>query len=299
VSTSGRHLVVGAGGQVGGALTRVLGPRAVGSWREPPPGQLAADLEDIGWSAGLAEDVLGRSEAAVVHIAAGMTHVDGCEDDPDRARLVNRDGPAALARAARAAGVRTVFFSTEYVFDGTDGPYDETDRTNPLSVYGRSKLEGEEAVLAQDGRALVVRTTVVYGPEGQGKNFAYQIVRRLRAGKGVTAPDDQRSSPTYNADLATAVVALVDGDAEGVVHVAGPEIMDRAAFARRLATATGFDAGEVRGVSTSSLDQRAARPLDAGLRIDRLRSLLPDLELHDVEAAVRDWEASGNTPWGA
>jgi dTDP-4-dehydrorhamnose reductase len=289
--------VVGAGGQVGGALRRVLGDRATGTWRNPPPGASALDLEAVVRSSGLAEDVIGRSGAEVVHVAAGMTHVDGCEDDPGRAHLLNRDAAAVLARAARAAGARTVYFSTEYVFDGTGGPYDETDAVNPLSVYGRSKLEGEEAVRGEDPRAVVLRTTVVYGPEEHGRNFAYQVAGRLRRGEPVTAPADQRSSPTYNADLAAAAVELAEQGVSGVVHVAGPEVMDRATFARRLAVATGFDAAAVGAVTTASLAQRAPRPLDAGLRVDRLRALLPDLPLHDVEGAVAEWERSGTPPW--
>jgi dTDP-4-dehydrorhamnose reductase len=293
-----RHLVVGAGGQVGGALRRALGAGTVGTWRDPPPGGLVADLEALGASPGLADDLLGRSGASVVHIAAGMTHVDGCEDDPGRARLVNRDAPAALARAARSAGARTVYFSTEYVFDGRAGPYGEDDRVNPLSAYGRTKLEGEEAVRAEDSRSLVVRTTVVYGPEEHGRNFAYQLLGRLRRGETMAAAQDQVSSPTYNADLATAVIELVGGGAEGILHVAGPEIMDRATFARRLAAAMGLDPAAIRPVATSSLGQRAPRPLDAGLRVDRLRELLPHLQLHDVERAVAHWGGTGPAPWG-
>src|SRR4030095_11997232 len=123
---------------------------------------------------------------------------------------VNCEGPGALAAAAASSGARTVYLSTEYVFDGTDGPYGEDAVGRPLSVYRRGKLEGEHAVQEADPAALVLRTTVVYGPEAHGRNFAYQLADRLGRGEAMRVPGDQVSSPTYNRDLADALVALVD-----------------------------------------------------------------------------------------
>jgi dTDP-4-dehydrorhamnose reductase len=288
--------VVGAGGQVGGALLARLRGRALGTWRRPPHGGLALDLEEAADRPGAAAAVIEQAQATVVCIAAGMTHVDGCEDDPRRARRVNRDGPAALAHATRRAGAQTVYLSSEYVFDGTAGPYIEGDEVNPMSAYGRSKWEGEQAVLEYDASALVVRTTVVYGPESHGRNTAYQLAARLRAGQVFRAPADQVTTPTYNTDLAEALVALVASATSGIVHVAGPDVIDRASFARRLAAAMGLDPHLVEAATTGQLAQRAPRPLRGGLALDRLRSLLPDLPLRSVEAAVTDWDRRVATP---
>ena len=283
---------------MGSALLARLGSHAVGTWRHPAPGGIALELGSVARSPALAADAVARADADVVYVAAGMTWVDGCEEDPSTAGAANRDGPAALAAAARAAGGHTVFFSTEYVFDGTAGPYRESDPPRPLSVYGRTKLEGEQAVLDADPGALVVRTTVVWGPEPNGRNFAHQLARRLRVGDPMTVPDDQASSPTYNEDLVDATTALVEADVSGVVHVAGAEVMDRAAFARRLAGAMGLDAGLVHPVPTATLDQRAPRPLRAGLDIGRLRSLLPEHHPVSVEEGMARWRATGGSlPW--
>jgi dTDP-4-dehydrorhamnose reductase len=295
-TVAGPPLVVGAGGQVGNALRVVLGSRSVGTWRQPPPGELAFDLDAAARTPELADRLVAAVRPSVVFVAAGMTHVDGCEDAPELAGAVNRDGPAALARATRAAGGRTVYFSTDYVFDGIDGPFTEDDPVRPLSVYGRSKAEGERAVLEADDAALVVRTTVVYGAEPHGRNFAYQVVNRLRRGEPVQAAGDQITTPTYNPDLAAATTALVDAGVSGVVHVAGPEVMDRAGFARRLAAAAGLDPGPIQSLSTVALGQRAARPLVAGLRIDRLRALLPSLPPRVVEDAVAHWAGTDPAP---
>jgi dTDP-4-dehydrorhamnose reductase len=208
-----------------------------------------------------------------VYFAAAYTHVDGCETDPDRAFAVNRDAPAAAAREAARRRVPFVVYSTEYVFDGTAEPYGEDDATHPLSVYGRSKLEGEQAVLTVHPDALVIRTSVVYGLDRQEKNFVYQTLRRGRAGERMTVANDQRSSPTYVEDLAAASIALVGKRQHGTLHVAGPEIMDRYRFAGTICDVFGLDPGFIEGRSTAALAQSTPRPLGGGLSVDRARSL--------------------------
>jgi len=266
-----RALVIGGSGQVGAALERVLvgrGHTAVATHhRVSQPGTVELDVRDEAATSRVMSDVAPD----VVFCPAGLTFVDYCEDHPDEAFEANSAAPARAARLAAKRGAAFVFFSTEYVFDGRGGPYAEDDPVAPLSVYGRSKLDGERAVMAANPRALVVRTTVVYGPEPQGKNFIYQLRRRLAAGETVKVPADQRSSPTFNVDLATATVELVERAGRGVVHVAGPSVIDRYAFARQACDVFELDVSLVVPVTTVDLQQRAARPLNAGLRIERVR----------------------------
>jgi dTDP-4-dehydrorhamnose reductase len=217
--------------------------------------------------------LIDDSAAEAVFFAAASTHVDACEDDPATAFAVNRDAPAAAAAAAARRGAPFVLYSTEYVFDGAAGPYAEDDPVRPLSVYGRSKLAGERAALEANADAIVIRTTVVYGADPQAKNFVHQLLRRARAGERVQVPADQRSSPTYVEDLAAASIALVDKRSHGVFHVAGPEVVDRYGFAREVCRVFGLDPRVLEAVTTASLGQKAARPLAAGLRIDRIRGL--------------------------
>jgi dTDP-4-dehydrorhamnose reductase len=269
-----RALVIGASGQVGAALAarlRERGHSVMGTHaRVATPGTVPVDVTDAAATARLIDE----SGADWVFCPAGLTVVDYCEDHRDEAFVVNRDAPARAARAAAARGAGFVYYSSEYVFDGESGPYSEDDPVQPISVYGASKLEGERAVQVENRRAVVLRTTVVYGPEPQGKNFVYQLLRRLRAGEHMRVPADQVSSPTYNADLAAASVELAEGDRIGVLHVAGATVLDRFAFARLACEVFGLDARLLEAVRTEDLGQRAPRPLRAGLRSNRARSLL-------------------------
>ena len=183
--------------QVGSALVEAFGAQnCIGTYcGTPVAGMIPFDLAKAAMNPGMAEELLATVYPTAVCICAGFTWVDGCEKNPQHANHMNCAGPAAIAAAARKLGVRTVWYSTDYVFDGGEakgrGPYSEDDAPSPLNVYGSSKLAGEAAVLAADPTALVIRTNVVYGPEGNGKNFVYQLCRKLQAAEGMNVPGDQ------------------------------------------------------------------------------------------------------------
>jgi dTDP-4-dehydrorhamnose reductase len=228
----------------------------------------------------------------------GLTHVDWCEEHPDEAFQINTAGPLAAARAGAALGAGFVYYSSEYVFDGERGPYGEQDPPRPLSVYGKTKLRAEQALVAEISRALVIRTAMVYGPERQGKNFVYQLLRRCRIGDAVRIPVDQLSSPTYNQDLAAASVELAEREMLGVFHIAGADLLNRYAFACLVCRVFGVDASRVEPVTTAALGQRAPRPLRGGLRSAKALSLLA-APLRPAEAglhAMRDALERGEGP---
>ena len=283
-----RALVIGGSGQVGGALVAELSARGhevVATWRSvEKPRLLHCDLGD----AAEVERVVAEARADWIFCPAGATWVDGCEKDPEWAQAANCDGPLAAARVA--GDVPFVFFSSDYVFDGADGPYHEDASTNPLSVYGRTKLAGEQALLALNPKALVIRTVGVFGPEAQGKNFVYKLWERLRAGKRMRIPSDQWGTPTYSPDLAGATVTLVQNGARGVFHVAGPENCPRTEFARIACESLDLDASLIDPVTTEELAPAAARPLQGGLYCDGLAraQIEPPRAIRDGLAAMRD-----------
>lgn len=271
-----RAVVIGGSGQIGGWLLRTLrahGHEAVGTYATAPgPGLTHLDAADL---EGAAAWVAAR-RPDVVFYPAGFTWVDGCERDPARARAANLEQPLNLGRVALRSGGRFVYFSTDYVFDGATGGYTEESPTNPLSVYGQVKLDAEHVLRAELGeRALTVRTSWVFGPERQGKNFAYQVMRTLAEGRTMVCPTDQVANPSYGPDVAGAVVSLIERGRSGLVHLVGPEAIDRASWARRIATAFGLDPGPVVGRTTAELGQGAPRPLNASLRTPRLDAWLP------------------------
>ena len=291
-----RPLIVGASGQVGTALYQAFerrgrGERVMRSSREARPGWLRLDLAEIADNNG--PTLLDELTPDLILCTGGMTFVDGCETNSEASTKANHTGPAALARYAQRHGASFVFFSTDYVFSGSPespGPYAEEDQPEPLSVYGRTKLEGERAVLEAHPEALVIRTTVVYGPDEAGKNFLYTLLRYPSMGQKVRVAADQISTPTYNRDLAEATLALVDARASGMVHVAGSEVMDRLQFAQQVAGFFGLREDMIEGVTTASLNQAAARPLHSGLRTQRLEELLPTLRGHTVGEALGQCE---------
>ena len=273
-----RAVVIGGSGQIGGWLLRTLaehGHEAIGTYATVAyPGLTHLDAANLEAAATWVRD----QKPDVVFYPAGFTWVDGCERDPAKARSANVEQPLNLARAAADSGARFVYFSTDYIFDGVAGPYTEASPTRPLSVYGQSKLDGEHALAdALGNRQLTARTTWVFGPERQGKNFAYQLAKTLAAGKTLTCPTDQISNPSYGPAVARAVVALVEANHSGFFHVAGPEVMNRVDFARALATNFGLDPNLIEGKTTDELGQGAPRPLNSGLLSPRLEALFPGI----------------------
>lgn len=144
----------------------------------------------------------------VIHTAA-WTDVDGCEYEKDKAYIVNSEGSGNVAMGCKKAGARLIYISTDFVFDGKkEKPYRETDRTSPISIYGDSKLKGEEKVRAALREHFILRTSWLYG--AHGKNFVDTIIAKAGDQKVLKVVDDQVGSPTYTVDLAKAIHRLLD-----------------------------------------------------------------------------------------
>jgi dTDP-4-dehydrorhamnose reductase len=279
-----RALVIGATGQVGGELMRQLplhGVEATGTYRSrPSPGLTPLEVTDVR----SVETLVERVRPGVVFLPAALTAVDYCETHRDDAWRINVSAPAAVARVASAAEAKLVYYSTEYVFDGRNGPYGEDDPIHPLGVYAQSKAEGERAVREGVANHLVIRTTVVYGWDRGSKNFAMQVWERLASGQPMRVPADQVGNPTLVDFLVETTLALVESGVRGVVNVVGRDRVPRTEFAERLARAFGLDEQLIEPVSTAELQQLAPRPLNAGLRTDKLTQLLgyPAIGLDDA-----------------
>ena len=202
--------------------------------------------------------------------AAGYTAVDKAEDDKEAAFAVNRDGAAFVAAAAKAAEVPVIHLSTDYVFDGRkQAPYRETDPTNPINVYGESKLAGEIAVASSTSNYVILRTSWVCSPIGH--NFVKTMLRLARDRDEIAVVDDQWGCPTFAADLATVIISIGDKLASaddrsrfyGIYHASGAGETTWCRFAREImaqSAAKGGPACRVRAIASSEYPTRAKRP---------------------------------------
>jgi dTDP-4-dehydrorhamnose reductase len=273
-------LLFGRNGQVGWELQRSLAPlgELVALDRAGDAG-LAGDLSD---PAAVARTVLQVRPDIVVN-AAAYTAVDKAESDPQLARTINADAPAAIARAAQEIGAGLVHYSTDYVFDGSGTrPWKESDPTAPLGVYGRTKLEGEQRIAEALPRHLVLRTSWVYA--ARGGNFARTMLRLAREREELKVVDDQVGAPTGADLLADLTAHAIRGwsaasDARGIFHVAAAGETSWHGYARFVvgkAQQAGqilkADAQRVLPIPSSAFPTPARRPHNSRLDTARFRA---------------------------
>ena len=231
----------------------------------------------------------------VVINPAAFTAVDKAESEADMAFAVNRDGAGAVAAAAAKVGAPIIHLSTDYVFDGAkDAPYVESDLVAPQGVYGRSKLEGEQAVAAANPRQVILRTAWVYAPFGA--NFVRTMLRLSAERDALKVVDDQVGCPTYAPDIADAIISIsrrIAGDGwrpgyAGVTHLAGPDAVSWCGFARRIVAGSGVRGGKtppVDAITTADFPTPAKRPANSRLSTQRLAEVF-DLRLPPLTASL-------------
>jgi dTDP-4-dehydrorhamnose reductase len=275
-----RILLVGRDGQVGTELQRTLAPL----------GEITAvdrDTCDLTHPEQVRTTVRTVAPQLIINVAA-HTAVDRAESEPALAFAINADGPALLAEEARRVGAAVIHYSTDYVYDGRKGePYVESDEVNPLGVYGRSKLAGEQAIASASVPHLILRTSWVYGLHG--RNFLLTIVRLAREKPELQVVDDQVGVPNWAVALARATTNVVRvaagrrpqiqdaiGEAGGVFHLTGTGRASWKGFACAIVetlSARGLvPAVPVRPISTAEYPTPAARPANSVLDGTSLRA---------------------------
>lgn len=253
-------------------------------------GRPEGDLAD---PAKLAE-LVARMRPRLVLNAGGFTKVDPAESQVEEAFALNRDGPAALARICASAGIPLIHISTDCVFDGHKrAPYTPEDAPNPLSVYGRSKLEGEEAVAIHCRRHLIVRVSWVFSEHAE--NFVRTMLKLARQRETVSVVSDQTGYPTYCPDIAAGLLAMAGQvlapgfDAWGTYHLAAGEEIDRASMAEAIfaeSRALGGPSAQVVPILTRDYPTPAERPLNARLESSKTAEIF-GLELPGWRAGLQ------------
>lgn len=210
--------------------------------------------------------VINLHRPDIIINCAAYTNVDGCESDRELCWKLNVDGVKNLIIAARKEDCRIIHVSTDYVFDGKNGPYTEDDTPDPISFYGRSKLAAENALTTSEVRHAIVRTMVLFGIGVNIKpNFALWMIDKLRAGEKINIVDDQVGNATMIDDLAWGILKLAEKNLTGIFNIAGSDILSRYDFALKICEVFGFNKDLVHRIKTKDLNQPAPRPLNSGL----------------------------------
>jgi len=222
----------------------------------------------------------------VVHLAA-YTNVDGCELDEEKAFAINAEGTKHVVLASASCRAKVVYLSTDYVFDGNKRePYLENDSPQPLNVYGRSKLKGEQYVqdLVKDG--LIIRTQWLYGRHGN--NFVTSILQQAREKRVLSIVNDQIGSPTYAMDVAEAISVLIQFGAQGIFHVANSDLCTWYTFGQAILKLSGMGKVRVIPISSKDLGRPAVRPPYSVLNCQKLKKEM-GLTLRPWTEALKDF----------
>jgi len=232
------------------------------------------------------EELFSTFGPEVVINAGAYTDVDGCEDNKEKAWSVNVDGVKTLTSLCKKNKVKLIHLSTDYIFDGKNGPYSEEDTPHPVGYYGLTKLESEKVILDGNIDFLIVRTNVLYGKgERLRPNFALWLIHRLADKEKVRIVMDQYNNPTLADNLAGAIKEATEKNIAGILNISGSEYLSRYDFALKVAKKFNLDQGLISPAKTSELRQKAPRPFKGGLKIDKAKKLL-ETELLDIEKGL-------------
>jgi len=211
----------------------------------------------------------------IIHSAA-MTNVDACEQNPELCHKVNVESTAVISKICQELNIFMIFVSTDFIFDGTEGPYREEDKPNPLSVYGHSKLEAEKIVQASSHPWAIIRTVLLYGfvPGMSRTNIVLWVKKSLEEGKNIRVVNDQVRSPTLAEDLADGIISVLMREKQGVFHISGAEQMRIIDIAREVADYWKLDTTLIEETTSDVIAQPAKRPPITGFIILRAQTEL-------------------------
>ncbi len=259
-----------------------------GGIEEPLPANLPFSLDITGKKA--VEEFFKKSKPEIVILAASLTNVDYCEEHPEEAEKINVEGTKNVIEECKKSNSKLVFYSTDFVFDGEKGNYSEIDKTKPLCVYAKTKLEGEKLIEKnlQKENFLILRTSTLYGfgIDFDKKPFTDWVIESLKSGKKINAVFDQITCPTLIDDLANATLKLVQKKKCGLYHAVGSEAISRFDFAKKIAKIFGLDESLINEIKSSELFQKAKRPKDSSLGISKLEN--EGIEMSNVEQGLKE-----------
>ena len=269
-----RILITGAFGQLGHALQSILSKKSnyelICTGRKVKKGQKGIPL-DIRNQVALKELINTTAPDILINLAA-MTNVDACELNPKLAGEINVAGLEHICDSFKG---KIIHLSTDYVFDGTSGPYKEDDPQNPISIYGKTKLASENILLEKDIKNLVIRGNVLYDYSPHtSASFLNWVVSSLKGNQEIKVVEDQFNNPTWTRSMSDIIELSIENDLEGIIHWGDSVHISRFEFAKLIAKKFSLNESLIKPVLTSELNQPARRPLQSGLSTEKLVNML-------------------------
>lgn len=273
-------LVTGANGLLGQELIALLLQKkhqviatSKGPSRIQPEFAKNITYRDLDITDGLAiQQVLGETRPDVIIHAAAMTQVDDCELNKITCYNINVTATRFLVEAAKEIRTRLVYISTDFIFDGADGPYKEDDEPKPLNYYGSTKLSAETEIMESGLEWSIVRTVLVIGTAvGTRSNIISWVRDKLTKGEKIKVVDDQFRTPTFTEDLAKGILLVVEKRATGIYHISGKDLLTPYQIALKTADHFHLDHNLIEKADVTSFSQPAVRPPRTGFYIDKAR----------------------------
>lgn len=240
-------------------------------------------IEKSGW-------VFQKRWDAIIHTGA-LTHVDKCEIEPELSFELTVKSAEILVNFAKSLKAKFVYISTDYVFDGQNGPYSEKDLPNPLSVYGKHKLMAEKIVQQELDDFLIIRVTNVYGKEKRNKNFVARILMELEKNDEITiaVPVDQFATPINASDIAQALLCLIENNKAGLYHLGSTDYMNRAQVVDRIQQYYPEKRFNINRLKTSDMNQLAKRPSLGGLIAGKFLDEYPHFKFSNLDDFLKEF----------
>lgn len=219
----------------------------------------------------------------VIHTAS-ETNVEKCETEREQAWKTNVEGTRNIAEACQKVNAKLLCISTDYVFDGEKGLYNEIDKPNPVNYYGLTKLESEKQVSTYSKNYVILRTSVLYGWHPLKSNYVTWVINKLEQQKGIAIVEDHYNTPTLADNLAKTVIETIEKDLQGVYHAAGTERINRYEFAKKIAKTFGLNSDLIKPVKMSQVTTwTAKRPRDSSLDTRKIQKQLKTKPLNIIE----------------
>jgi dTDP-4-dehydrorhamnose reductase len=286
-------LIIGANGLLGHAIQRCINPFEYDIYAADSSYPAIVNNKklylDI-YNFIMLDTVLHEVKPNIIIHCAAMTNVDDCEIKQYDALRINHYATVQIAEYCKKYNVRLIFISTDAIFDGRTGPYSEIDTPNPQNFYGFTKYISEIAIRYLLNNYLIIRTSLIFGKEDCRKiNFVDWVLNQLKTYNEVKVVNGQYSNPTYNEDLASNIVYLMDNQYTGVINIAGNSWLSRYEFAKKIAQAFNYDIDKVIPVLETELVQIAKRPRYGGFRLNRQVDIAyPPLDVEDALDYLKD-----------